>query len=97
MVIDGIHSAPITTQSEFKMLMIMDRITDRIGWEKKVFNEEITNKWRAELVNYDEDSDDGDNDNAENEKVQENVLKKWRLTTQMGGRVEISRMKWWTG
>ena len=72
------------------MLMIMDRITDKIGWEMKVFNEEITNKWRAELVNYDEDSDDDDNYNAENEgaaieypqkdqaekeKVSENMLK----------------------
>lgn len=73
------------------MLMIMDRITDKIGWEKKAFNEEILNKWRAELVNCDEDNDDDDKhnaeidgaamkypqkDQAENEDVQENNPKK---------------------
>lgn len=35
----------------------MDRITDKLGWEEKVFNQEITKKWKAELVNFDEDGD----------------------------------------
>lgn len=53
------------------MLTIMDRITDKIGWEEKVFNKEITNKWRAELVNYDDESDKAVNDKAENDKAED--------------------------
>lgn len=54
------------------MLTIMDRITDKIGWEEKVFNKEITSKWRAELVNYDEDNDEAKNEKVEKDKAKNN-------------------------
>lgn len=51
------------------MMMIMDRITDRKGWEEKVFDEEIANKWRAELVNNEHNSNDGENDGWESRDI----------------------------
>ena len=36
------------TLREQRMLEFMGQITDKPGWEKKVFDEEIVAKWRAE-------------------------------------------------
>lgn len=63
------------------MLMIMDRITDKKDWEEKIFNEEITTKWRVELVNYYEDIGDDENDSAENDDTdhgEEDKADKWK-------------------
>lgn len=32
------------------MMQIMESITDKPNWQEKVFNEEITEKWRKEIV-----------------------------------------------
>ncbi|KAF8993779.1 hypothetical protein BDQ17DRAFT_1367890 [Cyathus striatus] len=44
-----------TTLREFRMQYIMDELTDKPGWEKKIFNEEITAKWREEISSSGED------------------------------------------
>ncbi|KAL3490985.1 hypothetical protein BJX62DRAFT_225529 [Aspergillus germanicus] len=38
------------TVRELLMMQIMESVTDKPDWEKKVFNEEITNKWREEIA-----------------------------------------------
>lgn len=43
-IIGGKYRAFVTTQRELTVFMLMDRITDEIGWDEKVFNDEITNK-----------------------------------------------------
>lgn len=35
---------------EYTMLEVMNRITDKIGWNVKIFDENITQKWRDEAV-----------------------------------------------
>ncbi|PGG98517.1 chromatin structure-remodeling complex protein RSC7 [Blastomyces parvus] len=35
---------------EFTMLQIMNTITDKPGWEKKIFSPDITKKWREEVM-----------------------------------------------
>ncbi|KLJ13155.1 hypothetical protein EMPG_09426 [Blastomyces silverae] len=35
---------------EFTMLQIMNTITDKPGWEKKIFSPDITQKWREEVM-----------------------------------------------
>ncbi|KAL3472540.1 hypothetical protein BJX99DRAFT_214159 [Aspergillus californicus] len=45
----------IYTIRELLMMRIMDEITDKPGWEKKVFNEEITTKWRKEIAESGQD------------------------------------------
>ncbi|KAF7907850.1 hypothetical protein BELL_0449g00070 [Botrytis elliptica] len=35
---------------ELAMMSIMDRLTEKEDWHKKVFNEEIVSKWRAEAL-----------------------------------------------
>ncbi len=32
------------------MMEIMNRITDKVGWEVKVFDEKITQRWRKEAM-----------------------------------------------
>ena len=57
----------------------MNRITDMMGWEEKVFNKDILNTWRAELVtdeDSDEDSDDGEKDNEETSGEDDDVKQK---------------------
>ncbi|KAL2827946.1 hypothetical protein BDW59DRAFT_159904 [Aspergillus cavernicola] len=39
----------IFTLRELLMMQIMESITNKPDWDKKVWNEEITNKWRKEL------------------------------------------------
>ncbi|EGE79440.1 hypothetical protein RJ035_004541 [Blastomyces gilchristii] len=41
------HFTPIR---EFTMLQIMNTITDKPGWEKKIFSPDIINKWREEVM-----------------------------------------------
>ncbi|KAL2835816.1 hypothetical protein BJY01DRAFT_65957 [Aspergillus pseudoustus] len=38
------------TVRELLMMQIMESVTDKPDWETKVFNEEITNKWREEIA-----------------------------------------------
>ncbi|KKZ62579.1 hypothetical protein EMCG_02988 [[Emmonsia] crescens] len=40
----------LTPIREFTMLQIMNTITDKPGWESKVFSPDITNKWREEVI-----------------------------------------------
>ncbi|KAI1826451.1 hypothetical protein F4861DRAFT_83373 [Xylaria intraflava] len=37
---------------EVAMMHIMDRLTDKVDWHKKVFDEKIIAKWRAEALAY---------------------------------------------
>ncbi|EDN02208.1 predicted protein [Histoplasma mississippiense (nom. inval.)] len=40
----------LTPIREFAMLQIMNTITDKPGWEKKIFSLDTTNKWREEVM-----------------------------------------------
>ncbi|KAF8656134.1 hypothetical protein AX16_002736 [Volvariella volvacea WC 439] len=46
---EGGCALPLLTLREITMLRIMDAITDKPDWEKKILDTEITNKWREEL------------------------------------------------
>lgn len=93
-IIDGTYRAFVTTQREFIMMMIMDRITDKAGWEEKVWNEEITNHWRAELLKDGEDSDDDEIENAENEGVDEETQEKDKADKRGIMRVTNEMLDW---
>jgi hypothetical protein len=41
---------------EVAMMIFMDRLTDKPGWEDKVFNDEIVAKWRHEALTQPEDN-----------------------------------------
>lgn len=81
MLIDGVSSANITTQAGLIMLMIMGRMTDTIVWEEKVWNDEMTNKWRAELVNDHEASGNDEMEGVEKDEVDE--WKSRKITNEM--------------
>ncbi|OBT87683.1 hypothetical protein VE02_02696 [Pseudogymnoascus sp. 03VT05] len=40
---------------EVFMMVLMDRLSDKVDWHKKVFNEEIVSKWRKEALEQPED------------------------------------------
>ncbi|KAL2802072.1 hypothetical protein BJX63DRAFT_415975 [Aspergillus granulosus] len=46
---DGTSILPLKTLREITMLRLMDHITDKPGWQRKVLNRKITDKWRDEL------------------------------------------------
>ncbi|KAL2842538.1 hypothetical protein BJY01DRAFT_264474 [Aspergillus pseudoustus] len=48
-LVDGTSILPLRTLRELTMLRLMDHITDKPGWQRKVFNDELTDKWRDEL------------------------------------------------
>lgn len=51
--------APVpVTQREREMLALMDTITDKHEWRRKVFDEAIVNKWRDESKALDDFSED---------------------------------------
>ena len=39
---------------EVTMMQIMDSLTDKPGWERKVFDDEIVEKWRKEILTSEE-------------------------------------------
>ncbi|KAH6912099.1 hypothetical protein BKA70DRAFT_1535253 [Coprinopsis sp. MPI-PUGE-AT-0042] len=41
---------PLTTLREFSMLRFMNAITDKEGWDTKVLDDEIANKWKVEAI-----------------------------------------------
>ena len=43
-------SGTILTARELNMMAIMDKITDKPDWDKKVFDETIVQKWRQEAL-----------------------------------------------
>ncbi|KAH2173780.1 hypothetical protein KXW37_000628 [Aspergillus fumigatus] len=45
----------LTTHREILMMRALNSITDKLDWEKKVFDEEITAKWRKEIIGSGED------------------------------------------
>ncbi|KAH1546324.1 hypothetical protein LV164_007421 [Aspergillus fumigatus] len=45
----------LTTHREILMMRALNSITDKLDWEKKVFDEEITAKWRKEFIGSGED------------------------------------------
>jgi hypothetical protein len=49
-VLQNDWAANTLTIREISMLWFMNQITDKPDWNKKVFDEEIVDKWRAELV-----------------------------------------------
>lgn len=40
---------------EVFMMVLMDRLSDKVDWHKKVFDEEIVAKWRKEALEQPED------------------------------------------
>lgn len=40
---------------EVAMMIIIDRLTDKPEWEKKVFSEDVVAKWRTEALHYPDD------------------------------------------
>ncbi|TFK36203.1 hypothetical protein BDQ12DRAFT_725248 [Crucibulum laeve] len=47
---EGRGAQRLTTLREFTMLRLMNQLTDKPDWDKKVFDESITTKWRAEAL-----------------------------------------------
>lgn len=95
-IIDHACRALLTTKMEFTLMWIMNRITDVMGWEEKVFNEEILNKWRAELVtskDSDEDGDDDDNDDEENGGEDDEVKQKDKRKSEKSEREVLKEIK----
>ena len=41
---------------EVAMLLLMDRLTDKLGWNKRVFEDNIVTEWRHEALAQDETS-----------------------------------------
>jgi len=58
LAIDGRWSSDGVTLREKRMLDFIGKITDKSGWEAKVFDAEIVSRWRAEADGL--TSDDGD-------------------------------------
>lgn len=40
---------------EIKMMEIMSQMTDKVRWNEKVFDEQITARWRAEILRMEDD------------------------------------------
>ena len=74
----------------------MDRITDKLGWEEMVFNQEITKKWRAELVKFDEDGDKNETKDETKEADSEDVneLKEVRVDEGESRQVTNEMVDW---
>lgn len=47
---EGDVQLPLTTLREFTMLHLMNQLTDKPNWHKKVFDETIALKWKAEIL-----------------------------------------------
>ncbi|KIL66917.1 hypothetical protein M378DRAFT_123663 [Amanita muscaria Koide BX008] len=47
------HTSPLTTLCEFKMMALMNAITDKRDWHRKVFEDEISEKWKKEAIESD--------------------------------------------
>ncbi|KAJ5692834.1 hypothetical protein N7462_002257 [Penicillium macrosclerotiorum] len=45
----------LVTRREILMMRVMNSITDKPEWERKVFDKEITSKWREEVVQSEQD------------------------------------------
>ncbi|CAJ2504218.1 Uu.00g116120.m01.CDS01 [Anthostomella pinea] len=55
---DNCHGAQsgLLAVREVAMMLIMDRLTDKPDWDKKVFDEEIVARWRKEALEYPDES-----------------------------------------
>ncbi|KAK5625955.1 hypothetical protein RRF57_001671 [Xylaria bambusicola] len=49
-------TAPLLHVREVAMMHVMDRLTDKPDWDKKVFDDEIVAHWRAEAIAYPDDA-----------------------------------------
>ncbi|RDB28808.1 hypothetical protein Hypma_014802 [Hypsizygus marmoreus] len=47
---DGYVQLPLTTLREFTMLHLMNELTDKPDWHKKVFDDTIAAKWKSEAL-----------------------------------------------
>lgn len=47
-------SSDVLQVREVFMMLLMDTLTDKPGWEKKIFDDEITAKWRKEAEEMDQ-------------------------------------------
>lgn len=47
----GWTQLPLTTLREFTMMQLMNQLTDKVDWHKKVFDETIVSNWKAEALN----------------------------------------------
>ncbi|KAJ0421278.1 hypothetical protein BJY00DRAFT_300939 [Aspergillus carlsbadensis] len=53
--LEGEYLDGALTTREITMMRIMNSITDKPGWDEKVFDDTITTKWRAELLQSGQD------------------------------------------
>ncbi|KFY31568.1 hypothetical protein V493_00997 [Pseudogymnoascus sp. VKM F-4281 (FW-2241)] len=49
------HLSQLLPVREVFMMVLMDRLSDKVDWHKKVFDEEIVAKWRKEALEHPED------------------------------------------
>ncbi len=47
--------SPLLQVREVAMMHVMDRLTDKVDWHKKVFDERIVAQWRVEAIAYPDD------------------------------------------
>lgn len=45
------YEAPLLTCREYTMMELMNRITDKPGWDRKIFAGDVQSKWKAEALN----------------------------------------------
>ena len=74
-------SGTILTVRELNMMAIMDKITDKPDWDKKVFDDTIVQKWRQEALG------------TEGMDVSEKMLD-WVCTTFLRGVVLYKTLSW---
>ncbi|GLB36554.1 putative protein of unknown function (DUF4246) [Lyophyllum shimeji] len=56
---NGRAQLPLTTLREFRMMQLIDQLTDKPDWHKKIFDETIVAKWKAEVLSEDDENDVG--------------------------------------
>ncbi|KXN80705.1 hypothetical protein AN958_08286 [Leucoagaricus sp. SymC.cos] len=73
---------PAITLRELAMLHFMDKVTDKNEWERKVFDEPVVEKWKAELgISGDEEANNGRDESVDNRDDEKEANK----TTDQGG------------
>ena len=52
-------AGPVLPVREYTMMDFMNRVTDKVKWEEKVFDQGIVAKWKGESVHDEEDPANG--------------------------------------
>ena len=55
-------AGPILPVREYEMMEFMNRVTDKVEWEEKVYKDEIVEEWRRENVDEQGGEEGGDRD-----------------------------------